>query len=198
MVLLTVVPLLLSVFLPGPPSPEAIEPRVVPAHGDFIHPTAGVRFPEEAGGFVRTEVTQYDDEGRDLSATYRSRRSFAQFWATFYVYPVGSETRDLRERFEGARNAALERSGVTLTYERDIVLGDGRLSGRHAAFLVRQTTPAGESLYHSHLFLFRWEDWWVKWRFTFSATEGGAPDREVVELVEALTPSAALASTRRR
>jgi hypothetical protein len=37
--------------------------------------------------------------------------------------------------------------------------------------------------------LFRWKDWWIKWRFTFSATEDGEPPQPMIRLVEALTPS---------
>ena len=184
----TAISVLLSVVLVAPRSPAGGEPRRIEARGEFVHPTAGVRFPEEVRGFVRTAITQFDDEGRDVAATYELKGSSRRFWATLYVYPVGSGARDLRDKFAGARGAVLEGEGVRLTSEGDFRAGEG-LPGRYAAFAIRQPTPGGVVLLHSYLVLFSWRDWWVKWRISFSATDDPEHIQSAMSLIQALTPT---------
>ena len=177
---------LLSLALTASPSPEGREPQTLDVHGEFVHPTAGVRFPENVGGFVRTAITQFDDQGRDLAASYELGGSPDPFWATFYVYAADSGTNDLREKFAGARRAVLEHEGVRLTLEEDISLAHG-LYGRWGAFSVEQQSPRGKILLDSYLVLCRWREWWVKWRITFSATDKQGRLESALRLIEALT-----------
>lgn len=111
--------------------------------------------------------------------------------ASLHSAVMASRLRDAGSAREvaGARGSVEERPGVTLTRESDLRLDHGRLSGRYAAFLIRQPIRRGESVLHSYLILFRWNDWWIKWRITFAAAENDEPVQLMMRLVEALTPS---------
>ena len=67
-------------------SPKSIEP---PA-GPYIHAGSSMEFPQEIGSFTRTEITQYDGSGEDVSVAYPDQvHSIA---TTVYVYPGSEET----------------------------------------------------------------------------------------------------------
>ena len=58
--------------------------------GPVAHPTAATSFPERVGEFERTGVTQYDQAGTDVSASYEIARGDEHVRLSVYVYPAPS------------------------------------------------------------------------------------------------------------
>lgn len=172
-------------------------PGEIAAQGGFVHPVAGVSFPEQAGAFHRTAVTQYDREGLDLSAGYEVRGFHqARIVATFYVYPMGPRAAELRSEFDRCRHDVETISAGTLTIEKDLALAGGAITVRYAAFRIRRPFLFWEEQRDSHLILFPWGGWWLKWRITIPATTAPEPLAAVLGLVEQLIPGDSMVATR--
>ncbi len=162
--------------------------RVMAARRDAFHPRAGVRFPERAAGFVRTEIIRFDREGKDVAANYEVRGyNFTRILATLYVYPIAPEA-DLREEFDQRRRELEEARPATFIAEREVRLGRGGLAGRHAAYLLRYPSVLGETRQQSVLVIARWGNWWVKWRITAPDSGEDSLPPAALRLIEELTP----------
>jgi hypothetical protein len=115
--------------------------RQMAARRDAAHPVAGVPFPQRSAGFVRTEVTRFDREGRDVAAHYAIRGySFTRILASLYVYPATPATADLREEFDRRRRELEAAKPATLVAERELRLGRGGLEARCAAYALQGGT----------------------------------------------------------
>lgn len=164
-------------------------PRQMAACRDSVHPFASVRFPERSAGFVRTAVTRFDREGKDVASHYEVRGySFTRIRATLYVYPITSPESDLGQEFDRRRQELEAVTPATLVAQREVRLGRSGLEGRYAAYVLRRRSILGETREHSVLVIARWGSWWVKWRVTAPDTgEDGLP-AAALQLIEELTP----------
>jgi hypothetical protein len=164
--------------------------RPMGAGRDAAHPVAGVTFPQRSAGFVRTEVTRFDREGRDVAAHYAIRGySFTRILASLYVYPATPAPADLREEFERRRRELEAAKPATLVAERELRLGRGGLEARYAAYALQSGTVLETGPEQTVLVIARWGSWWIKWRVTAPDTGGQGLPAAALQLIEELTPS---------
>lgn len=64
----------------------------------------------------------------------------------------------------------------------------GRFVGRYSAFGFEEPFFGVKLPLRSYLMLYRWKDWWVKWRVTTPAPADGEPIRAMVQLTETVVP----------
>jgi hypothetical protein len=175
-------------------SPASIgrEPVELHPRGDFIHP-AGFHMPEKAGPFERVQVIQYDGAGRNLSAGYDALvggETALPIVATLYVYPVQPGD-DLDTYFDSLlRDIGRQHGGAKPQLREDILLSPRQFIGRYAVFGyeepwvgLTQKIPL-----RSYLVVYRWRDWWVKWRATTPAPVDRERMKAITDLTESLLP----------
>jgi len=170
------------------------EPRDLQVRGAFTHPASGFAMPEAVGEFKRVAVTQYDEAATNFSAGYNRFDEHGALWpiaATLYVYPVRGSG-DLDERF-AAVIEQIERyhGGVEPDFRESVTLCGGRLVARYAAFGFRELFANVTLPVRSYVLLYRFQDWWVKWRVTMPVTRDAEPIHAMVELTETLVPPGA-------
>jgi hypothetical protein len=177
------------------PATREREPVALHPTGDFTHPAAGFALPEKSGPFVRAEVTQYDEAGRDISAGYNAligKGTPLPVVVTVYVYPVrpGAE---IDAYFDGLlKDIGRKHGGAKPQFRNSVVLAAGRFDARYAVFGYEE--PWGglqrKVPLRSYLVLYRWKGWWVKWRATTPAPISKERMRAIVDLTERLLPPA--------
>ena len=188
---------LLPTLLPGAGAMLAgDEPRDLAPHGDFLHSTAGIVLPETVGEFRRVAVTQYDAEATNVSAGYlRAAEGGAVWpiWATVYVYPV-REPAEIDEYFTRLlADIGRQHGGAQPDFRQHAALCKGSRVGRYAAFGYEEPFFGVTLPLRSYVLLYRWQDWWVKWRVTTPASKRDEPIRAMVALTETLAPPCAIA-----
>jgi hypothetical protein len=72
----------------GLASAAAAQPRSIDGPGTLSHRAAEAHFPQRIGAFERSDVIQYDESGRDISASYILDRGEDHLLITVYVYPA--------------------------------------------------------------------------------------------------------------
>jgi hypothetical protein len=65
----------------------AQQPIVADVAATWVHDLSGVRYPPALAGFERTEIDEYDNAQRDISATYRDQTTHTG--ATAYAFYAG-------------------------------------------------------------------------------------------------------------
>ena len=154
---------------------------------DLSHAPSGMRFPIQVEGFQRDGMAKYDDQGDDVSVGYHRLDEQMAMMATVYIYPT-HRYGGMDSQFGEARDAVLRnRKGSELLAEGDMQIfqrGEYR-NGRRAHFLVRD--PKGDRpLVVSHLFLFEYGPWFIKYRATFPADQHEACDEALLKFMSAL------------
>lgn len=170
---------------------QGYEPRELAPHGDFVHPTAGFVLPERAGDFRRVAVTQFDEGATNIAAGYLRAAEGGAVWpisATVYVYPVRGSG-DIDEYFTRLlADIGRQHGGVAPDFRQHATLCGGRFVGRYAAFGLEEPFFGVKRPLRSFLVLYRWRDWWVKWRVTTPAPADGEPVSAMVKLTETVVP----------
>ena len=171
----------------------AAGPLELHPEGNFTHPTAGFPMPERVGPFERVAVTQYDGEGRNLSAGYNAvvgNERPVPIVATVYVYPArpGAELDGYFEKL--LEDVGRSHGGAKPDLRKDVQLAGGRIVGRYATFGFAEPWGGIERNVplRSYLVLYRWKTWWVKWRVTTPAPIDDARMKAIVDLTERLLP----------
>ena len=154
---------------------------------DLSHAPSGMRFPMLVEGFQRDGMARYDDQGDDVSVGYHRLDEQMAMMATVYIYPT-HRYGGMDSQFGEARDAVLRnRKGSELLAEGDMQIfqrGEYR-NGRRAHFLVR--SPEGDRpLVVSHLFLFEYGPWFIKYRATFPADQHEVCDEALLKFMSAL------------
>jgi len=185
---------LMGEVLAGRTAPRAggsAEPRELEPQGDFVHPTAGFVLPETVGEFRRVAVTQYDERATNISAGYVRAVERGEVWpinATVYVYLVGDRS-DIDEYFTRLlADIGRQHDGAEPGFRQHATLCHGRFVGRYAAFGFEEPFFGVTLPLRSFVVLYRWQDWWVKWRVTTPAPADGEPIRAMVQLTETVVP----------
>jgi len=175
----------------APPPANSSEPRELDPQGDFVHPSAGFVLPQTVGEFRRVAVTQYDQESRNISAGYLRAVEGGSVWpinATVYVYPVRGSG-DIDEYFTSLlADIGRQHRGATPDFRQHATLSQGRFVGRYAALGYEEPFFGVKLPLRSYLVLYRWKDWWVKWRVTTPAPRDGEPIRTMEQLTETVVP----------
>jgi hypothetical protein len=149
--------------------------------------------PEKIGPFERGEVLQYDEAGLNLSAGYDAlvgSGSPLPVVVTLYVYPA-TPGHSLDAHFDSLLTQIGEaHGGARPQVRKDILLSPRHYVGRYAVFGYEEPWGGQAEDVHlrSYLVLYRWKDWWVKWRVTTPGPMDGERMRAIVELTETLLP----------
>lgn len=162
-------------------------PKLLPVAGPYRHEGTGLIYPTENGGFIRTNVVQYDVGANDVSANYEVDLGAGYLVATVYVYPWTDRNRSLvtgadqanacAPSFEDVKQATflgLQMKGAKIGN----ILEDGPVASpfseaKGAHRMVFEMTQK-DSAYGSEVYLYCGVRgaWVVKYRFTYPA---GAP-----------------------
>jgi hypothetical protein len=157
--------------------------RSIEAPGPVAHRWADAAFPERVGDFRRSDVFQYDAEGRDVSASYNLVRPDGRMVITVYIYPAprvaaapgsGSTAAVARaalcgEQFAGVQAAIGQQYGDAAPVERgsppDVAGSDAALRHR-AVYRIRARFDGSEQEIRTEadLYCYVGGDWLVKYR----------------------------------
>jgi hypothetical protein len=139
------------------------------------HAHSGMQFPRQVGGFHRISPAAYDEDGRDVSVGYAISRP-VPCTITVYIYPAST---GLEEHADEVK------STIESTYVGVVVLSESEKSHEHFGVAYpgelavynyqfkRRMDMAGGAIYEStvvvesRLYLFKYEDWFVKYRVTY-------------------------------
>lgn len=148
--------------------------------GVWVHPKNGTIFPRMIAQAERTSITQFDDEGRDVSAGYRFVGENGTLAVTVYVYPSMSGF-DCNDTYMDARAAIDRYSGARMIAENAAPSPGGRpaRSAMHARYLLpagsySQESPALVSDLYLHCAMDR--GWLVKYRASWTGSAETFPD----------------------
>lgn len=152
------------------------------------HPLAGIA--PAIGEFVRTEVTQYDRWGHDLSVGYNWPRDSPDTKLTFYVYPSGNSSDS--DQIRPAVQDVCKRQPATKVLGQSQVVVNG-LNCIGVELLV--PSSSNDRAVQSSVLVCKADDWFVKVR----STSGTAfPKRPCSALAENLFRRLGAPNTRRR
>ena len=174
--------ILLALALAAAPISSAAGQMSIEQPGTVAHGPAGAFFPGRFGELRRISAHQYDEAGRDLSATYQLDRPGGNFLVSIYVYPAPPVTGRRRaaaraticqQRFAEAQAAITSRAefdGTRLIAEDEApaVVGVAPALRRRAAYSLTGTLVGPRQALRSQLFLYCYAggDWLVKYRAT--------------------------------
>jgi len=153
--------------------------------GTVDHAAARTGFPERVGDFRRANVTRYDAEGRDISASYNLVRPEGRLLISVYVYPAPSvaaapgakETGEVARAtlcardFEAAEQAIVRHNQGARLIERGsppAVPGTEPRLGHRSVYEFRTRFDSGVQDVRSEarLYCYVGGDWQVKYRIT--------------------------------
>lgn len=172
--------------------------------GDRVDPAelSSWDLPARVGGLARSEQ-HLDLDAPELIGHYQSTDSRAAVVASIFVYPapgvvsIGSsaEVRSASERvvteqeFE-ASMATLEAAheGAELVYVGSSTTrpGGAAADGYLATYTFREPFFGPPTELTSHLYIFRWGDWTVKYRFTYPSAQEADASQRVESFLEGL------------
>ena len=165
--------------------------REVDARGPYVHGPARALFPVKVGGFRRSTIYQYDQEGKDVSASYNLATPAGRLLITVYIYPAAAAAPAARaglcdQEFGVVSTALSSQHGDVAPVEQGAALpaeGIERSLGHRAVY--RFAGPFDESVQEIrsevHLYCYAGGDWLVKYRV--SAPAAVATRRPVREFI---------------
>lgn len=189
--------------------PAAAQYRVE-TRGPYVHREAQAVFPLRVGDFRRSEVLRYDEDGRDVSASYNLAAPEGRLLITVYIYPAaaapaGERAGKCEREFQTAKGAIRNKFGAVPPLEEGAALavpGTRRELSHRAAY--RLTLPFDSKMQpvrsEAHLYCYVGGDWFVKYRVSaplsvtaHQAVEafirtGPWPGRSSPETIAALDP----------
>jgi hypothetical protein len=136
----------------------------------YTHGPSQFRFPPRIGSFQREAVTQYDQDGLDVSVGYN--HPGYRIAATVYVYPVPQRSPDnTLEGHFGSCKAEVVRTngGAQFVSEGAVQISPGGLqhSGRQAAYTLTAVFAGQRQPLRSELYLFAHGPWFIYYRVTY-------------------------------
>lgn len=157
--------------------------REIETDGPFVHRRANAVYPLRVGGFVRSNVHQYDAEGRDVSGSYNLATPEGRLLITVYIYPAARVSsvrgRDggkaaaramlCREEFRGVEAAISSQHQDVAPLEQGAALPlpgvDASLAHRAVyRFRAEFDERVQEIRSEAHLYCYVGGDWLVKYR----------------------------------
>lgn len=140
----------------------------------YVHGPAHAHFPLQVGGFRRSDIYQYDFEGKDVSASYNLPTPAGRLLITVYIYPAAAVAPTARAKAcadeFGAVNAAISgQHGNVAPLELGpglAVAGSRRELGHRSVYRFRSPfdDKVQEIRSEAHLYCYVGGDWLVKYR----------------------------------
>lgn len=157
-------------------------PREIEAAGPYLHRSANAVFPERVGEFRRLSLHEYDENGRDVSASYDMATPEGRLVITVYIYPAPlitgrGEARQLAmvtlcdQHFDGVHQIIANNNGNARPIDqgRGLALSDFPVELTHRytyRFRARFDEREQEVRSEAHLYCYVGGDWLVKYRAT--------------------------------
>lgn len=173
------------------------EQSEVSVGGTYRHTASGMEFPERIESFYRVRVTRFDSAERDVGVGYELLEPSTepsvialgkQASVTVYIYP--SSDLSLDAHFEAVKAETLKAhpSGVVVEEkEMETVQTGEKITGWAVTFSFSEEFAGTEQPLLSHLYLFKREAWFVKYRVTHPTANRELVEGQVTRLVESLT-----------
>jgi hypothetical protein len=140
----------------------------------YVHGPAHAHFPVQVGDFRRSDIYQYDSDGKDVSASYNLGTPAGRLLITIYIYPAAAaapaaRVKACKDEFEVVNSAISSQHGNAAPVELGAALpveGAGpRL--RHRS-VYRFHSPFDDKVQEirseAHLYCYVGGDWLVKYR----------------------------------
>lgn len=167
--------------------PAAAQTDLPQPDGPWLHPAAGVPFPEMLGGLERIRIVSYDDDSTNASVGYNGGDANGRLILTIYVYPSRDE--NCAQEFANSVAPIANYQGSALVFERMAAAPDGKrqASARHSRYII----PAGairddlpRMVSDAYLFCSPDQQWFVKYRASWTGSAETFPD--VMQLISGI------------
>lgn len=155
-------------------APPAAAQRQIAAEGAYVHGPARAVFPARVGDFRRSDIYQYDSEGKDVSASYNLATPEGRLLITLYIYPAAPAAAAARtglcdREFESINGAISRQHGNVQPAERGPALpaaGVDPSLGHRSVYRFRSPFDdhVQEIRSEAHLYCYVGGDWLVKYR----------------------------------
>ena len=165
-----VLPALAAALAAGPAAAQ----RQVVAEGPYLHGPAQALYPVRVGEFRRTDIYQYDLEGKDVSASYNLATPEGRLLITVYIYPAApaavADRAQLCAQEFGVVNTAIssQHDNAAPTERGPALAVDGIGAGLGHRSVYRFSSPFGDRVQEirseAHLYCYVGGDWLVKYR----------------------------------
>lgn len=164
---------------------ENVEP---PPSSDAKH-VSGFSFPKSIGSFIRVDVHRYDSSGRNMSFGYDDFVN--RIVATIYVYPASNHGKrvGLKRHIEELSADVIENhhkvqqqrpQPITMT-----IAGKKR-NGFLAKFAYAEEFMGSMQDLQAELYLFSYDAYFVKYRFTYPASNAAVAEKAIEELIQSV------------
>jgi hypothetical protein len=153
--------------------------REVAVEGAYLHGPARAVFPVQVGEFRRAKLFQYDQAGKDVSASYNLATPAGRLLITIYIYPAAAAAPAARSRlcdqeFAAANNAISSQHDNAAPIEQGAASpaeGVDRSLGHRSVY--RFASPFDDRVQEirseAHLYCYVGGDWLVKYRISAPA-----------------------------
>jgi hypothetical protein len=158
--------------------PAAAQREIV-AQGTYLHGPARAAYPERVGKFRRSDIYQYDLEGKDVSASYNLATPKGRLLVTVYIYPAAPAVPVARaglcdEEFETVKSVISSQHDDAAPTEQGTALNvPGVAPGLRHRALYRFASPFDDKVQEIrsevHLYCYVGGDWLVKYRVSAPA-----------------------------
>jgi hypothetical protein len=148
--------------------------RQVAAQGPYLHGPARALFPVQVGEFRRSIILQYDQEGKDVSASYDLATPAGRLLITVYIYPAIAAPPAARaglcdQEFGIVSTALSSQHGDAAPIEQGAALpAEGIEPGFGHRAVYRFASPFDDRVQEIrsevHLYCYASGDWLVKYR----------------------------------
>ena len=148
--------------------------REVADEGSYLHGPARAVFPVRVGEFRRSTVYQYDQEGKDISASYNLATPQGRLLITIYIYPAAAAAPAARaslcDQEFGVVNTAIssQHGNVAPTEEGAALRAAGVAPSLRHRSVYRFSSPFDDRIQEirseAHLYCYAGGDWLVKYR----------------------------------
>jgi hypothetical protein len=148
--------------------------RKVVREGTYVHVPARAHFPERVGEFRRSDIYQYDEVGKDVSASYELATPSGRLLITVYIYPAAAAAEGVRpaqceEEFRAVNSAISGQHGNAAPVEHGAapaIAGVNPGLGHRSVY--RFASPFDDRVQEirseAHLYCYVGGDWLVKYR----------------------------------
>ena len=164
-------------------------PREIETDGPYVHQPAKAVFAQRVGAFRRLSLHEYDENGRDVSASYDMTTPEGRIVVTVYVYPApsvagGGEGKQLArvnmcdQHFAGVHQIIANNNGNVRPIDqgRALSVRDVAADLTHLytyRFRARFDEREQEVRSEAHLYCYVGGDWLVKYRVTMPVAVDG-------------------------
>lgn len=165
--------------------------REVAVGGAYLHGPARALFPVRVGRFRRSKLHQYDEVGRDVSASYNLATPAGRLLITVYIYPAAAAVPEARSRacdeeFASANSAISSQHDNVEPIEQGAAFpAAGVARGLTHRSVYRFAGPFDDRVQpirsEAHLYCYVGGDWLVKYRV--SAPVAVKADKQVKRFI---------------